>query len=88
MDIVQKQGRVSGAAKLFIKIKYRWERGRAVLWRRCNQAQLSVTLSNLGFAQVTYPVSRRPMVPEQNEGSIGMSVAHTSILPPQPPLLA
>ena len=33
----------------------RWERGRAVLWRRCNLARLSVTLPNLGFAQVTYP---------------------------------
>ena len=55
MDIVQKRGGLSGAAKLFMKIKYRWERGRAVLWRRCNLARLSFTLSNLGFAQVTYP---------------------------------
>ena len=28
-------------------------RGRAILWQRCNLARLSVTLPNLGFAQVT-----------------------------------
>ena len=60
----------------------RWERGRAVLWRRCNLARLSVTLPNLGFAQVTYPGD--PMVPEHNEGSMGISVAPFSLLPPQP----
>ena len=59
----------------------RRERGQAVLWRRCNLALLSVTLPNLGFAQVTYP--RDSMVPEHNEGSMGMSVAPFSLLPPQ-----
>ena len=29
----------------------RWEQGRAVLWRRCNLAKLSVTMPNLVFAQ-------------------------------------
>ena len=39
-------------SSLFI-ISLRWERGRAILWQRCNVARLSVTLPNLGFAQVT-----------------------------------
>ena len=34
----------------------RWERGQVVLWCRCNLAWFSVTLPNLGFAQVTYPL--------------------------------
>ena len=50
----------------------RWERGRAVLWRRCNLARLSVTLPNLGFAQVTYPGDQ--WFPSTTKGSMGISV--------------
>ena len=62
----------------------RWERGRAVLWRRCNLARLSVTLPNLGFAQVTYPGDL--MVPEHNEGSMGISVLPLLFFLPNPPI--
>ena len=47
------------------------------------RARLSVTLPNLGFAQVTYPGDL--MVPEHNEGSMGISVLPLLSFLPNPP---
>ena len=70
----------AGAELRQAQVKLRRERGRAVLWRRCNLARLSVTLPNLGFAQVTYPVAQ--WFPSTTKGSMEMSVAPFSQPPP------
>ena len=49
----------------------RCERGCAILWQRCNLAQLSVTLPNLGFAEVTLKGAR--CVSTLKKRSIGIS---------------
>ena len=64
----------AGAELRQAQVKLRRERGRAVLWRRCNLARLSITLPNLGFAQVTYPGDS--MVPEHTRKlELGLSFA-------------
>ena len=75
----------AGAELRQAQVKLRRERGRAVLWRRCNLARLSITLPNLGFAQVTYPGAQ--WFPSITKRSMGISVSPSSLFPPQPILL-
>ena len=49
----------------------RRERVRVLLWGRCNLAWMSVTLPNLGFAQVTYPWAQ--WFPSTTKKSMGIS---------------
>ena len=63
------------------KFVLRWERGRTILWQRCNLAQLSNSIQNLGFAQVTLTGAR--CVWTLIERNIGSSAFPPSFFFPQ-----